>query len=60
MKRLLKPLKISRTTVRILAPGALRLAAGVPAETTAATDGNTGCQSEATGCHTGFSGCGTC
>lgn len=28
--------------------------------TTAITDGNNGCQSEATGCHTGWTACGTC
>jgi len=26
----------------------------------ATTDGNNGCQSEATGCATGWTGCGTC
>ena len=56
-----KPLKLARTTLRILTGRELELAGGEPPhETTALTDGNNGCQSEATGCHTGWTACGTC
>ena len=48
--------------IRVLRSAALRGAIGgfIPDPGTAATDGNTGCASEATGCHTGLSGCGSC
>lgn len=55
-------LKLSRESVRVLSSRQLTRAGGgfIPDPTTAATDGNNGCPSEATGCHTGLSGCGSC
>lgn len=60
MKR--RTLRLHAETLRVLRPLELSAARGgfIPDPTTAATDGNTGCASEATGCHTGLSGCGTC
>lgn len=57
-----KRLILARNTVRTLTTSQLELvAAGEPPHpTTALTDGNNGCQSEATGCHTGWTACGTC
>lgn len=52
-----RTLKLSREVVRTLR----EIRGGfIPDPTTAATDGNTGCQSEAGGCHTGYSACGSC
>jgi hypothetical protein len=61
-KQSIRTLKLSRESLRTIAGWQLARAAGglQPDPTTAATDGNTGCQSEAGGCHTGLSGCGTC
>jgi hypothetical protein len=54
-------LALSSQVLRVLSGLALEhVRGGVPYETTALTDGNNGCQSEATGCHTGWTACGTC
>lgn len=60
--RTTEALRLSRDVLRVLAGAELSQARGafIPDPTTAATDGDTGCQSEATGCHTGLSGCGSC
>ena len=62
MRRQARKLELRVEAIRSLTRGQLRGAIGgfIPDPTTAATDGNTGCASEATGCHTGLSGCGSC
>jgi hypothetical protein len=62
MKRTPRKLALRREAIRTLRAIDIDRAIGgmEPDPTTAATDGNNGCPSEATGCHTGFSACGTC
>lgn len=61
MRRVARRLALRTEEIRILrSPELVRARGGVPDTTTAATDGNTDCPSEATGCHTAFSGCGSC
>lgn len=56
MKKKTKKLVLRRETIALLK---LREVLG-GYQTIATTDGNNGCQSEATGCGTGWTACGTC
>jgi hypothetical protein len=59
VRRTPRKLALRREAVRTIRLD--RIIAGLqPDPTTAATDGNNGCPSEATGCHTGYTACGTC
>lgn len=57
MKRATKHLSLRRETILVLS-GLRTVRAGYYEPAT--TDGNNGCQSEATGCPTGWTACGTC